>query len=184
MITPQQCRAARAWLDWSQEQLAKKANVALSTVRSFEKGDIDYEPIANNVEAIQKSLESGGIEFTSAALEAPGVRFNSRIKESDTYLPVLELLDAAPAGFLKTSEVIFGLDGGYFKVSGEDAEILEGRSDTKFSQIVRNIVSHKTSPKNIIGKGHAEYDKAKRGLRITKEGRLYLYGNQPLKTQL
>lgn len=164
--------------------MAKKANVALSTVRSFEKGDVEYEPITNNLEAIQKSLEGAGIEFTSDALEAPGVRFHSRIKEADTYLPVLELLDGAPDGFLKTSELIFALDGGYFKVEGEDADILEGRSDTKFSQIVRNIVSHKTSPKNLIGMGFAEYDKAKRGLRVTKEGRLHLYANQPLKTQL
>lgn len=182
MITPEQCRAARAWLDWSQEDLAQKANVSLSTVRDFEKDR--REPIANNIEAIEQALVDAGIEFTSGALEAPGVKFHTRIKESDTYLPVLELLDNAPDGFLKTSDLIFALDGSYFKITGEDAEILEGRADTRFSQIVRNIVSHKSSPKNLIGLGYAEYDKAKKGLRITTEGRKHLYQHQPLKRQI
>jgi transcriptional regulator with XRE-family HTH domain len=178
MITPEQCRAARAWLDWSQEDLAQKANVALSTIRDFEKDR--REPISNNIESMQQALEAAGIEFTSAALEAPGVKYHSRIKESDTYLPVLELLDNAPDGFLKTADLIMGLEA-YFKISGEDAEILEGRSDTKFSQIVRNIVSHKTTPSNLIGAGWATHEKAKRGLRITKEGCEYLVAHQPLK---
>ena len=178
MITPQQCRAARAWLDWSQEDLAERANVALSTVRDFEKDR--REPIANNIESIQKALEGAGIEFTSAALEPPGVRFHGRIKEIDTYLPVLKLLSDAPNGFMKTSEIIERLEG-FFIVEGEDAEILEGRGDSKFSQIVRNIVSHKTTPKNLIGAGYAAHDKAKRGLHITKEGSDYLAIHQPLK---
>ncbi len=178
MITPEQCRAARAWLDWSQEDLAQQANVALSTIRDFEKDR--REPIANNVDAIQQTLENAGIEFTSAALEAPGVRYHGRIKESDTYLPVLELLDDAPDGFLKTSDIIHGLEA-YFRIQSEDAEILDQRSDTKFSQIVRNIVSHKESPSNLIGAGWAVHEKNRRGLRITTEGRKYLVAHQPLK---
>jgi len=35
-ISPAQCRAARALLDWKQETLATKAGVALKTVRDFE----------------------------------------------------------------------------------------------------------------------------------------------------
>jgi len=181
MITPEQCRAARAWLDWSQDDLAQKANVALSTVRDFEKDR--REPISNNVDAIQQTLENAGIEFTSGALEAPGVKFHSRIKESDTYLPVLEMLDDASDGFLKTSDIIQGLEA-YFRIEGEDAEILDGRSDTKFSQIVRNIVSHKTTPTNLIGTGWATHEKSRRGLRITTEGRKHLAAHQPLKNVL
>jgi ribosome-binding protein aMBF1 (putative translation factor) len=52
-------RAARAWLDWSQEDLAKRASVALSTVRDFEKGR--RTPIANNLEAMTRALASEGI---------------------------------------------------------------------------------------------------------------------------
>ena len=59
MLTPEQSRAARGWLDWSQEDLAKRAQVGLSTVRDFEKGR--RTPIANNLEALRRALETGGI---------------------------------------------------------------------------------------------------------------------------
>ncbi|QZO02466.1 helix-turn-helix domain-containing protein [Chenggangzhangella methanolivorans] len=41
----EQCRAARALLDWTQEELANAANLSLSTVRDFEKGR--RTPISN-----------------------------------------------------------------------------------------------------------------------------------------
>jgi transcriptional regulator with XRE-family HTH domain len=49
-------------LDWSQEELAKRANVSLSTVRDFEKGR--RTPIANNLEALKRALKAGGIRPT------------------------------------------------------------------------------------------------------------------------
>lgn len=61
MLSPEQSRAARAWLDWSQEDLAKRATVSLSTVRDFEKGR--RVPIANNLQAMQRALETAGIKF-------------------------------------------------------------------------------------------------------------------------
>jgi ribosome-binding protein aMBF1 (putative translation factor) len=61
MLTPEQSRAARAWLDWSQEDLAKRASVSLSTVRDFEKGR--RTPIANNLEAIRRVLAEAGVEL-------------------------------------------------------------------------------------------------------------------------
>lgn len=60
-ITPEQSRAARGWLDWSQEDLAKRANVSLSTVRDFEKGR--RTPIANNLDAMRRALEGGGLKM-------------------------------------------------------------------------------------------------------------------------
>lgn len=60
-MSPEQCRAARAWLDISQDDLAKAANVSLSTVRDFEKGR--RVPIANNLTAIRAALEKEGISF-------------------------------------------------------------------------------------------------------------------------
>ena len=59
MLSPEQCRAARAWLEWSQDELAKRASVGLSTVRAFEKGG--RMPIRNNLDALRAALEAGGV---------------------------------------------------------------------------------------------------------------------------
>jgi DNA-binding XRE family transcriptional regulator len=37
-ISPRQCRAARAWLGWTQRELALKAGVDMQTVMHFELG--------------------------------------------------------------------------------------------------------------------------------------------------
>jgi DNA-binding transcriptional regulator YiaG len=63
-LMPEQCRAARAWLDWSQDDLAAAARVSQSTVRDFEKGR--RIPIANNLEAMRAALEARGIGFAFA----------------------------------------------------------------------------------------------------------------------
>ena len=37
-LTPEQCRAARALLDWTQDRLAEQAGVSRGTIRGFESG--------------------------------------------------------------------------------------------------------------------------------------------------
>ena len=64
MISPEQCRAARAWLGWPQPELAKRAGVGLSTVRDFETGT--RTPIANNRHAIQRAFEDAGVRAVFA----------------------------------------------------------------------------------------------------------------------
>jgi ribosome-binding protein aMBF1 (putative translation factor) len=60
-MTPEQCRAARGWLAWSQTDLANASLVAISTVKDFE--GARRTPIANNLAAIQVALEKAGIGF-------------------------------------------------------------------------------------------------------------------------
>ena len=60
-MSPEQCRAARAWLGWTQQELARRAGVGLSTVRDFEKGE--RTPIANNLMAIRRAIEEAGIRL-------------------------------------------------------------------------------------------------------------------------
>lgn len=59
MLTPEQCRAARAWLGWNQTELASRAKVGVSTVRDFETGT--RVPIANNREAMRLAFEAAGV---------------------------------------------------------------------------------------------------------------------------
>lgn len=63
MMTPAQCRAARAWLNWSQDDLADRAHVSQSTVRDFERGR--RTPIANNLDALVRAFEANGVMLTT-----------------------------------------------------------------------------------------------------------------------
>lgn len=73
MLSPQQSRAARGWLAWSQEDLAKKAGVSLSTIRDFEAGR--RSPIANNLKAIEAAIDGAGIVLEFDLEEKPvGIR--------------------------------------------------------------------------------------------------------------
>jgi DNA-binding transcriptional regulator YiaG len=75
-MTPEQCRAARAWLNLSQEELAKGATVGVSTVRDFEAGR--REPTRNNLAAIRLVLETAGIGFVDK--EPLGITFKKSAK--------------------------------------------------------------------------------------------------------
>jgi transcriptional regulator with XRE-family HTH domain len=70
MFTPQTCRAARALLDWSQPELAKRAGIGRSTVINFEKGHRATAPA--NADAMERALRAAGIEFQDG--DSPGVR--------------------------------------------------------------------------------------------------------------
>lgn len=73
-MTPSQCRAARALIEFSQTDLAAKAKVGESTVRNFEAGRTI--PVTNNLEAIQRALEAAGVEFIDENGGGAGVRFS------------------------------------------------------------------------------------------------------------
>jgi transcriptional regulator with XRE-family HTH domain len=79
-LTAKHVRAARALLAWSQQDLAKAASVATSTVADFERGQ--RTPVANNSQAIRSSLEGAGIQFlpTGAIIgpPIPGIRPSGR----------------------------------------------------------------------------------------------------------
>lgn len=72
MITGQQCRMARAALDWSVKDLAERARVGEATIRRFERDRA--ETIYATAKAIQSALEAGGIIFIEPNEEGPGVR--------------------------------------------------------------------------------------------------------------
>ncbi|NUB07119.1 helix-turn-helix transcriptional regulator [Azospirillum sp. Vi22] len=78
-MTPPQCRAARALIDWSQAQLSEAANVGLSTVKSFESGNT--RPMKNNLLAMQHALEAAGVIFIPENGEGPGVRMRKQVSD-------------------------------------------------------------------------------------------------------
>ena len=69
VLSPQQSRAARGWLGWSQDELAQQANVALRTVASFERGE--QIPRPNNLHAIKRVFEGAGVRLLFDDLGEP-----------------------------------------------------------------------------------------------------------------
>ena len=71
-MTPHQCKAARAMLDLSQDQLAKLSGVAVSTIIPFEQSQ--RKPHRSTVKKLQKALDTAGIEFIDENGGGAGVR--------------------------------------------------------------------------------------------------------------
>ena len=69
ILSPIQCRMARAALGMGVRELAAAAKVSVDTVARFERGD---ELKERTVDALQRALETAGIEFTNG--DQPGVR--------------------------------------------------------------------------------------------------------------
>ena len=78
MITPEQCRAGRGLLDWSQQELAKNAEVGVVTIRQVEAGMT--EPRKATLTVIRQAFEKAGIEFIDENGGGPGVRLRKRQK--------------------------------------------------------------------------------------------------------
>lgn len=72
IITPGQCRGARAVLEWSQEQLATEAGVNRMTIADFERGT--RSPLRNNLVMIRQAFEQRGITFIDENGGPPGIR--------------------------------------------------------------------------------------------------------------
>jgi predicted transcriptional regulator len=76
MITAEQCRAARALLDWGQADLADKAGVGIVTIRQLEAGGHDARRAT--LQVIRHALERAGVEFIDENGGGPGVRLGKR----------------------------------------------------------------------------------------------------------
>ena len=76
MVTPEQCRAARGLLGWSQQHLAEEAAVGIVTVRQFEAGA--HAPRRATTEVIRRAFETAGVEFIDENGGGPGVRLRKR----------------------------------------------------------------------------------------------------------
>ncbi len=66
-----QFRAARALVDWSQDELAANAGVGRATVGDFERGA--RRPMRQNLRAMRSTLEAAGICFLWSSDGGEGV---------------------------------------------------------------------------------------------------------------
>jgi hypothetical protein len=95
-----------------------------------------------------------------------------RVRERDLVIPALRAA-ANNGGEITMTQLIEELTE-EFEPSGVDAEILEGRNDSHFSQKVRNLVSHRETGTSMFTKGYAEYHAPSESIRITDAGAAFL----------
>lgn len=79
MIDAKQIRAARALLEWSQDDLVKRTGLSLTTIRRMEATDIGPSRSSMaNVAAVQSTLEGAGVQFIPENGGGAGVRLAKR----------------------------------------------------------------------------------------------------------
>jgi transcriptional regulator with XRE-family HTH domain len=76
MITASQCRAARALIGWSQQELASQAGVGIMTIHQLEKDGSQSRRAT--LEVVQRALESAGVEFIEENGKGAGVRWRKK----------------------------------------------------------------------------------------------------------
>lgn len=73
-ITGRQIAAARALIGIAQADLAETARISIATLRRMEASDGPAAGMANNVEAVRRTLEAIGVEFIPENGGGAGVR--------------------------------------------------------------------------------------------------------------
>jgi transcriptional regulator with XRE-family HTH domain len=62
MLSAGQIRAARAWLGWTQAQLAEAADVDVQTIKFIEQGR-SKDPRGSTLDKLERAFEAAGLEF-------------------------------------------------------------------------------------------------------------------------
>lgn len=80
---------------------------------------------------------------------------DKRIAEAELFKPAIKIISQHPNG-ITTTKLIKELDK-EMKPQGRDLFILKGRNDARFTQKVRNLISHRYNRTSIIYNGYVQY---------------------------
>lgn len=76
-VSIRQVKAARSLLAWSQEQLAKAADVSIPTIKRLESDDGDLGGRTDTAAKIVGALEAAGVDFIGESDGGAGVRLRA-----------------------------------------------------------------------------------------------------------
>lgn len=76
VLSAPQCRAARALVGWSQDDLANASGVAKATIAYFETEK--RQPYEKTLSDLRRVLEKNGVMFIDVDGGGPGVRLRER----------------------------------------------------------------------------------------------------------
>jgi len=82
-VSIRQIKAARALLDWSQDDLASKSGISIPTIKRLEARDGFLGGSRKTSERIFATFEAAGVEFIEENGSGPGVR----LRKSKTKVP-------------------------------------------------------------------------------------------------
>ena len=71
MITPAQLRAARAWLQWSQDELSAKSGISKRSIARYELGKTVAH--SETLTVLRHALEAAGIRFEFVGMTGKGI---------------------------------------------------------------------------------------------------------------
>jgi len=91
VITPSQCRAARALLDWPRERLASESRIGLRSIVDFERSA--RAPRYVTLDALRRALEKAGVEFITENGGGPGVRIRKSAKSAEEISRQIDALE-------------------------------------------------------------------------------------------
>ena len=86
MVTAEQIKAARALLRMEQEELAKRADVSVTTIRRLEAAKGEYAVAGETAEGVQMVLQEAGVEFIH-----DGVRRVDRAEDAALFEDLLKI---------------------------------------------------------------------------------------------
>lgn len=112
--------------------------------------------------------------FSIGYLQHKRINMKGRVSEAELFKPALQIIASYQNG-ITTSQLIKELMNS-MKPVGEDLYILKDRNDVKFTQKVRNLISHRYNKNSIIKNGYVQYIKSYPSgiLKITNNGKRFL----------
>jgi hypothetical protein len=87
LISPAQCRAARAWLNWTQAELARQSNVGLSALKDFERENRRTHPSIRS--QLQRTFLDAGVDAVKISFGQAGKTRPREVKKLT--LPLADL---------------------------------------------------------------------------------------------
>lgn len=79
-IKPEECRSARAFLNWKQADLSIATGISVVTIYNFERGK--NIPRQNTLAVIRRAFEARGVVIGGAAHEQPGYHERKTLRAS------------------------------------------------------------------------------------------------------
>ncbi|MFV0430920.1 MAG: DNA damage-inducible protein D [Alphaproteobacteria bacterium] len=144
-------------------EVGKKVRQSMLEISGIPPEDLPAHESVKKIEKKRNKILSSKPDKKKVSLDKTNIHSKQVDISKELWKYALLIMAASKSGEVTTSQLIEELPK-YIYIPDEANQRLEGRSDNKFSQYVRNLKSHK----KLLNKGYAEH--IKDGFKITKEG--------------